>query len=149
MPQTERPPEGARTTDKSPLFDQQYVALSLILYLTTFSAACFAIFLGSFLSSLALSAQFVGLIGSAASAGAMIGNFFWGFLSDRLGQRRLLILVGGFLTVPCMLMWLAQGSWQRYVALNFACSFLLVATVSLLSVLALDLISPAGRAQRY
>jgi len=149
MPQTERSPENARTTDKSPLFDQQYLALSLILYLTTFSAACFAIFLGSFLSSQALGARFVGLIGSAGSAGAMIGNFFWGFLSDRLGHRRRLILVGGFLTAPCMLMWLAQGSWQRYVVLNFACSFLLVATVSLLSVLALDLISPAGRAQRY
>ena len=149
MFQTERSPEVARTADKLPLFDQQYIALSLILYLTTFSAAGFAIFLGSFLSSQALSAQFVGLIGSAGSAGSMIGNFFWGFLSDRLGHRRLLILVGGFLTAPCMLMWLGQGNWQRYALLNFACNFLLVATVSLLSVLALDLLSPSGRAQRY
>jgi MFS transporter, PPP family, 3-phenylpropionic acid transporter len=129
--------------------DKQWTALGMTVYLATFSAAIYSIFLGSFLSRRGLDRELVGFVGAAGSAAMITGNLVWGYLSDWSGRRRSLILGASLASIPTLLLWLPATTWQEYAGLNAINFFLVVPSTSLLAVLVLDLLSPAARAQRF
>src|SRR5438552_14913919 len=107
--------QGSRNT-----FEQQYAALASSTFLLTFSAACYSIFLGSFLSSRGVTGRGLGYIGAAGSAALIAGNLAWGFVSDVTGRRRSLVILGSLISIPAMLLWLAGRTPSQYAALNAA-----------------------------
>ena len=134
-------------TDKG--IDKQWTALGMTVFLSTFSAAIYGIFLGSFLSRRGLNQELVGFVGAAGSAAMITGNLVWGYLSDWSGLRRNLILGASLASIPTLLLWLPATTWEEYAVLNAINLFLVVPGTALLSVLVLDLLSPAARAQRF
>jgi len=147
---TELEPESSRAAAaSSAASSRQWLALGVTVYLSTFSAAIYQIFLGSFLSRRGLDREAVGIIGAAGSAAMMTGNLVWGYVSDSWGKRRSLILVASLVSVPALLLWLPATGWRQYAVLNAVNYFLIVPGTSLLAVLVLDLLTPAARAQRF
>ena len=129
--------------------DKQWTALGMTVFLSTFSAAIYSIFLGSFLSRRGLNQELLGFVGAAGSAAMITGNLVWGYLSDWSGLRRNLILGASLASIPTLLLWLPATTWEEYAVLNAINLFLVVPGTALLSVLVLDLLSPAARAQRF
>ena len=75
---TELEPESSRAAAaSSAASSRQWLALGVTVYLSTFSAAIYQIFLGSFLSRRGLDREAVGIIGAAGSAAMMTGNLVW------------------------------------------------------------------------
>jgi len=130
-------------------YEQQSIALCMTVYLMTFSAGCYAVFLGSFLSRKGLNQEIAGIVGAVASAALMGGNLFWGFLSDRLGKRRPLIVLGCLVAAPCLILWLWSDTWWQYAALSAVGQFFFVACSTLLFVMVLDLLPATSRSQRF
>jgi MFS family permease len=129
--------------------DKQWTALGTMVFMSTFSAAIYSIFLGSFLSRRGLNQELLGFVGAAGSAAMITGNLVWGYLSDWSGRRRNLILGASLASIPTLLLWLPATTWEEYAVLNAVNMFLVVPGTALLSVLVLDLLSPAARAQRF
>jgi PPP family 3-phenylpropionic acid transporter len=130
-------------------FEQQYSALASSTFLLTFSAACYSIFLGSYLSSRGVSGTNLGYIGAAGPAALIVGNMVWGYVSDLTGRRRSLVILGSVISIPALLLWLyGQRPWE-YAALNALYFFFVAPTVALISVFILDLLPPEARARRF
>ncbi len=130
-------------------FEQQYGALAYSTFLLTFSAACYSIFLGSYLSSRGVSGSDLGYIGAAGPGALILGNMFWGYISDLTGRRRSLIILGSVISIPALLLWLWGQKPIEFAALNALYFFFVAPTVALISVFILDLLPPEARARRF
>src|SRR5581483_8861805 len=130
-------------------FQQQYLALCITIFFATFSSGCYSTFLGGFLSRKGLNQELAGFVGGAGSAAMIVGNLFWGFISDRFGQRRRFVLAGSALTIVSLLLWVWGRQWYQYALLNTLTQFFLVPSTALLFVFVLDLLPAAGRSHRF
>lgn len=130
-------------------FQQQYAALASSTFLLTFSAACYSIFLGSYLSTQGVSGKDLGFVGAAGPLALILGNAVWGYVSDVTGRRRTLVIFGSAISIPALLLWLLGTRPIEYAALNALYFFFVAPTIALVSVFILDLLPPEARARRF
>ncbi len=130
-------------------FGQQYAPLALSIFLLNFSASCYSIFLGSYLSSRGVPGAELGYIGAAGPGALIAGNLMWGYVSDLTGRRRSLIILGSVISIPVLLLWLLGATSREYAALNGLYYFFVAPTIAIISVFILDLLPPEARARRF
>lgn len=135
--------------DREISFDQQFVSLSTGVFFITLSAGCFASLLGSFLAWKGIDQETAGFINGVGYAAMIIGNLFWGYVSDRRGSRKPFVVAGLCLTSASFLGWLWCSTSYEFAALNALTQFWMVACSTLFYVMVLDLLPIAGRTGRF
>jgi len=139
---TESPSVGSGTTSK---LSRMWV-LWMLFFFQFAAVGIYFTFLNVYYKEVGLSGTQIGLISMASGMVGVAGTFLWGYLSDRTGQPRVLIVVGalgGLLAaqlIPLVEMFKLANAFWLYVAIGCVGGLMTASTGTLVDSTALALL---------